>query len=359
VSDPRVTTLRSLAAALCLLGVVGAVRAHEQPKEGACAAAAQQPEIVSAREVLQRAPDSLKARLALADLLIDGTCYDDAVHVLEDGTAVHARSEELQKRLRTARSLVSERQFFQGLDQAQLDAKLSRHVLRCTRFSDVEACDQALALKPDNVAVVIARGDALLKAQRPLEALDAYRRANALDPANADVATKMTAVQALRRSIEQGCMSEDGETALRACQSILARGAANEFELLRRIGVLQQAANQPAKALDTYIVANSLRRGDKAVSLSIVALVDSTGRSDALALAARGSSLVTLGKVREGIAALQQAQALTPGLPGISEQVTAAQRLLRQEERMRDSQPIVAAVPTRTYSNMQPPSRSN
>ena len=237
MSSSRVTMLRALAV-ICLIGGLGVVRAHEQPKEGACAAAAAQPAIIGAREVLQRAPDSLKARLALADLLIDGTCYDDAVHVLEEGAAMHARSEELQKRLRTARSLVSESQFFQGLDQAELDAKLSRHVLRCMRFSDVEACDQALAIKPDNVAVVIARGDALVKAQRPLEALDAYRRASGLDPSNTELATKITAVQSLRRSIEQGCMSEDGEAALRACQSILAKGAANEFELLRQRNLL-------------------------------------------------------------------------------------------------------------------------
>ena len=182
--------LRALAAVLCLLAGVGVVSAHEQPKEGACEASARQPAIVSARESLQRTPDALKVRLGLADLLIDAGCYDEAVHVLEDGTAIHARNEELQTRLRTARSLISERQFFDGLDQAELDAKLSRHVLRCTRFGDVDACDQALAIKPDNVAVVIARGDALLKSQRPLEALDAYRRATALDPSNADVATK-------------------------------------------------------------------------------------------------------------------------------------------------------------------------
>ena len=352
------TLVRALAAGMCLLAGAGVVDAHEQPKEGACAAAAQQPAIVSARQALQRTPDSLKARLTLADLLIDGTCYDDAVHVLEDGTAIHSRNDELQKRLRNARSLISERQFFEGLDQAELDAKLSRYVLRCTRFDDVEACDQALKIKPDNVAVVIAHGDALVKSQRPIEALDAYRRASVLDPSNTDLAARTSAAQTLRRTIEQRCMSADGESALSACQSILAKGSAGEFELLRRIGVLQQAANQPAKALDTYIVANSLRRGDKAVALAIVALVDSTGRSDALALAARGSSLVTLGKVREGIAAMQQAQALTP-LPGIGEQVAAAQRLLRQEERVRESQPLVAAVPTRTYSNLQPASRSN
>ena len=351
--------LRALAAVLCILASTGVARAHDHAKDGACAASAEKPTLATAREALQRAPDALKVRIGLADLLIDAGCYEEAVHVLEDGTATHARSEELQTRLRTARSLISERQFFDGLDKAELEAKLSRNVLRCTRFADVEACDQAIAMKPDDVAVVIARGDALLKSQRPLEALDAYRRAAALDPSNSDAAAKVSAAQAQRRAVEERCMSTDAEGALGACQSIMAKGASNEFELLRRIGVLQQAANQSSKALDTYIAANSLRRGDRAVALAIVALVDSTGRSDALALAARGSSLVTLGRLREGIASMQQAQALTPGLPGIGDQVTAAQRLLRQEERMRESQPVAAVTPTRTYSNLQPASRSN
>ena len=137
-------------------------------------------------------------------------------------------------------------------------------------------------------------------------------------------------------------MSADGDAALGACQSILAKGAANEFELLRRIGVLQQSANQPSMALDTYIAANSVRRGDKAVALAIVALVDSTGRSDALALAS-----------------MRQAQALTPGLPGIGDQMAAAQRLLRQADRMRESHAVAAVAPSQTYSNLQPASRSN
>jgi tetratricopeptide (TPR) repeat protein len=351
--------VRALAVVLCLLAGTGVAFAHEQGKEGACAASAQQPAIVSARESLQRTPDALKVRLGLTDLLIDVGCYDEAVHVLEDGAKIHAGNQELQTRLRTARSFINERQFFDGLDKAELEAKLSRNVLRCTRFGDVEACDQALAIKPDNVVVLIARGDALVQSQRPLEALDAYRRATTLDPSNAELAAKVNAAQTLRRTVEQRCMSADGDTALGACQSILAKGAANEFDLLRRIGVLQQSANQPAKALDTYIVANSLRRGDKAVALAIVALVDSTGRSDGLALAARGSSLVALGKVREGIASMRRALALTPGIPGLADQVVAAERLLRQEERMRESQPIVAAAPTRTYSNLQPASRSN
>ena len=184
--------LRALTVVVCMLVGASVARAHEQGKEGACAASAQQPAIASARESLQRTPDALKVRLGLADLLIDADCYDEAVHVLEDGTRIHAGNQELATRLRTARSFINERQFFDGLDKAELEAKLSRHVLRCTRFGDVEACDQALAIKPDNVVVVIARGDALLQSQRPIEALDAYRRATTLDPSNAELAKKVS-----------------------------------------------------------------------------------------------------------------------------------------------------------------------
>src|SRR5688572_12854426 len=100
--------LRALAAVLCVFAISGVARAHDHAKDGACAAAADKPALTSAREALQRTPDALKVRLGLADLLIDAGCYEEAVHVLEDGTAMHARSDELQKRLRTARSLISE-----------------------------------------------------------------------------------------------------------------------------------------------------------------------------------------------------------------------------------------------------------
>ena len=195
--------LRALAAVLCLLAGMGSVRAHDHAKDGACAASARQPALVSARESLQRTPDALKVRLGLADLLIEAGCNEEAVHVLEDGVANHARSEELQTRLRTARSMIRERQFFDGLDKAEVEAKLSRNILRCTRFGDVDACDQALAMKPDDVTLVIARGDALLKSQRPLEALDAYRRAALLDPSNTEAAAKASSAQAQRRAIEE------------------------------------------------------------------------------------------------------------------------------------------------------------
>jgi hypothetical protein len=69
------------------------------------------------------------------------------------------------------------------------------------------------------------------------------------------------------------------------------------------------------------------------VALAIVALTDSTGRRDALALAARGSSLLTLGRATEALQTLRQAEALAPALPKIRTEVAQAEQAAREEAR--------------------------
>jgi tetratricopeptide (TPR) repeat protein len=337
--------------------------------KSSCEVSDQQASLASARQSLERSPRDLQARLALADGLVKASCYEEAVHVLQDGEPLHPRNQQLQTQLQTARSLIKERQFFEGLDQAELAAQLSRHALRCTRFGDVAACDQALVLKPNDVAILIAKGDALMKAERPIEAIETYGRAGIADSANADVALKLKTAQTLRTTLETRCAQTDGEAALAACEAVFRTDAPNGFELARRLGVLHQAANRSSKALEAYITANSLRRGDKAVALAILALVDSTGRSDAVALAARGSSLVTLRRARDGLASMRQAFALAPELPGLANQIEGAERLLKQEARVREqndrvseraaSTTVVDNTPTRSYSNVQPASHAN
>jgi len=346
----------------------GVSMAHDG--KSTCDATGQQTSLVNARQSLERSPRDLQARLDLAEQLVKASCYEDAVHVLQDGETLHPRNQQLQTQLQTARSLIKERQFFEGLDQAEIAAQVSRHVLRCTRFGDVAACDQALALKPNDVAILLAKGEALIKAEKPIEALEAYGRAAALDPSNADVAAKTKTAQTLRTTLETRCAQTDGDAALAACESVFRTDSPNGFELARRIGVLHQGGNRPSKALEAYIAANSLRRGDKAVALAILALVDSTGRSDAAALSARGSSLVTLGRTRDGLTSMRQALALAPELPGLANQIEGAERLLKQEDRMRESQQnerdtrgepatVAANTATRTYSNLQPASHAN
>ncbi|MBL8265542.1 MAG: hypothetical protein JNL55_04145, partial [Steroidobacter sp.] len=95
---------------------------------------------------------------------------------------------------------------------------------------------------------------------------------------------------------------------------------------------------------------------------------------DVLALASRGSALLTLGRALEALTPLKQALALSPDLPEAKAQLAQAERLAQQEaskvaraERvaqaeMRSAAPEVKAEivkPARSYSNAAPVTRSN
>jgi tetratricopeptide (TPR) repeat protein len=78
--------------------------------------------------------------------------------------------------------------------------------------------------------------------------------------------------------------------------------------------LLLQADNQLSPALDAYMAAARLDPGDHSVALAIVSLSDSTGRQDALTLAARGRALMALGRPSEALEPLRQALRLAPDL---------------------------------------------
>jgi tetratricopeptide (TPR) repeat protein len=333
-----------------------------------CTTAGQQPEVVGARSDLQKAPDVLSKRLHLADLLVNAGCFDEAIHVLEAGEAGNPRSSDLQFRLTRARSMMKEKEYFEGIDQAEAAARLRRNVLRCTQLSDVEACDAVLSIQPNNADIVLGKGNALSKAGRNDDAIAAYTLAAQLAPNNTAVTAKLQQAQAQRQANQGRCMDGTGDAALQACQAILVKGASNEFDLTVRIANLQQATNQVPQSLDSYIAANGLRPGDRSVALAILPLLDSTGRKDAIALAARGSALLTLGRPVEAVIPLRQAYAMAPTWPDIGKQLAAAEALAKESQPRVATRPEVpervaeapAPVPRRTsYSNLQPASRAN
>jgi tetratricopeptide (TPR) repeat protein len=276
-------------------------------------------------------PNELERQLAIADALIDQGCYKEAVPVLEAGLAQRPRSSELQSRLRAARSMLSEEHFFEGLGNAQETAKLQHSVMRCTKLADVSACDDALHMKPDDPQLVIAKGDALAHGGRPADAILVYLHAASLLPADEGVKLKLSAAETQREALVSQCQGNADTAAADACQAALLRGSPEEFALLRRRGILLQSLGEPDKALDAFIAANVLKQNDKSVALAIVALTDSTGREDAMALAARGSSLLTLGRAKEALQALRRAEALAPALPKLRTQVAQAEQAVREE----------------------------
>jgi predicted Zn-dependent protease len=157
--------------------------------------------VADATAAVEREPDEIGPRMRLADALVDQGCYQEAVGVLEAVQESHPRNIELSAKLRDVRSLVTEQSYIEGLTQAAEIAKLARNQLRCTRLADVSACEDALKSKPDDVQLLLAKGDALLQGNHPAEAVTAYQHASELKPGDEAVKTKLAAAEALQANI--------------------------------------------------------------------------------------------------------------------------------------------------------------
>ena len=157
--------------------------------------------VADATAAVEREPDEIGPRMRLADALVDQGCYQEAVSVLEAVQESHPRNIELSAKLRDVRSLVTEQTYIEGLTQAAEVAKLARNQLRCTRLADVSACEDALKSKPDDVQLLLAKGDALMQGNRPAEAVTAYQHAAELKPGDEAVKTKLAAAEALQANI--------------------------------------------------------------------------------------------------------------------------------------------------------------
>jgi tetratricopeptide (TPR) repeat protein len=372
---------RALVVICLVLCVPHAEAESPAPTPTPCQGDSQPQSVRDARVVLERSPDELQPRLLLADALLDQGCNQDAATVLEAGQAMHPRSGELQDKLRIVRSMLTEQVYIEGIDKAQESAKLQRNLLRCTQLADISACDDALKSRPDDLQLILAKGDALLQANHPAEAMVVYRHASTLSPNNEAVKGKLAAAMAQRQSFLMRCQTGNGVSAIQACDAALLRGAQDEFAIDRRKGIVFQSMNQPGPALDSYIAANVLKQDDESVALAIVALTDSTGRKDAVALAARGTALLTLGRAPEASASLRQANALSPAIPGAASRPESSRAAARPKARHPEPVTAVAAsataktvphpalsIPTveddvppaaRTYSNEEPPDHTN
>jgi len=76
-------------------------------------------------------------------------------------------------------------------------ATLKRDSARCSAHADVNACYDAIRWNPGDPALLIALGDALMRARRPADAIRNYRRAAEVAPSmHGIVAAKISTAQA-------------------------------------------------------------------------------------------------------------------------------------------------------------------
>jgi hypothetical protein len=103
-----------------LLILIAPVAIARADSDRACASAGQEPQVINARIEVQRRPDVLVTRLHLADLLVNASCFYEAIHVLEAGEAANPRNSLLQYRLTRARSMAKEKEYFEGIGKAEV-----------------------------------------------------------------------------------------------------------------------------------------------------------------------------------------------------------------------------------------------
>jgi cytochrome c-type biogenesis protein CcmH/NrfG len=74
-------------------------------------------------------------------------------------------------------------------------AELKRDAARCSTLADVSACYNAIRRNPNDPALLVALGDALVRAQRLQDAVRNYRRAAVLAPGTNGLAAKISAAE--------------------------------------------------------------------------------------------------------------------------------------------------------------------
>ena len=181
--------------------------------------------------------------------------------------------------------------------RASKTAVLATASLAATVLSNPAAADGPHAA--GNMQLMVAKADALLHAGRAADAIILYRRAQAVQPTNEAIKTRLADAESQRHGLVSICESTAGAASVDACQAALLHGAPDEFRLLKRKGILLQSMDRSDRALDAFIAADVIRQDDESVALAIVALTDRTGRKDALALAARRSALLTLARAEQ------------------------------------------------------------
>jgi len=76
------------------------------------------------------------------------------------------------------------------------DATIKRDFERCRTYANLDACDDAIRWNPTDPALLVAQGDALVRARRPADAIRAYRRAAALSPSMGGIDARISAAEA-------------------------------------------------------------------------------------------------------------------------------------------------------------------
>lgn len=185
--------------------------------------------------------------LALVERWVAARRFAPALQLLDDLRGRQPWNARVTERLHEVRSVADEAAWLarrEGPAASAGGADLTLVEARCTRLSGEEAlaaCNQVLRSRPDDVRVLIARGDLLLTLGRVAESLQSYRAAAAREP-GAALTRKITLAEAAAKPAN---LTLDQQ--LLALSRALDQGLLTQAEYTRqRAAVLQLAAALPS-----------------------------------------------------------------------------------------------------------------
>jgi tetratricopeptide (TPR) repeat protein len=228
----------------------------------------------------------------------------------------------------------------QGLDPRAAQTSGSEARFRCLQLAQILACAEALSTHPNDPVLLVAEGDALLRSERPGEAIGVYRNALRSGASRDVIDPRISEAQAHRQPLLEACRHGAGETADRACEGAWLPGAPDEVTVFKRRGALLAGDGRRAASLDAYLAAARLAPHDRSVARAIVVLTDGLRPADAYTMMARGAALLTLGRRAQAIDALREASRMAPSLTLARERLqTALRRPPAQRRRLASTQP--------------------
>ena len=136
----------------------------------------------------------------------------------------------------------------------------------------------------DDAEFASAAGDDAVQSRRPAVAIALYRRAQRLgfrDTVSLDA--RIAGAEAQRRSFLSVCETKLGAAGRHACVAARLPGAADEFIVLRRLGIIDESDHENSSALESYISADRLQPGDPNIAAAILRLSATVARTDAAA----------------------------------------------------------------------------
>jgi tetratricopeptide (TPR) repeat protein len=223
----------------------------------ACAAA--EDAVAACTSALEQRPTDFNARASLCEAYAARGDHAAAIGIMEAGKSVHRSDEFTLGLIDRVLSNVTEAQSTGQTRGADVGTLVEYMVLRCTMIKNLQNCDEALAIDPENVQALAGRGDILAGDGNLAGAIQAYRNALAVSPDLAEVRGKLDNVLAERQQQVSECLAATAGAGIDTCQALLMPGEPDAYDIYSKIGSLQLAAGNLNQALDAYRDADSAR----------------------------------------------------------------------------------------------------